>query len=155
MSYRYRLYKNGREQENRRYTLHELRDMGTFLLRDICVREKIMTRWAGVDPRRLDRAELIALLFRYRGREEDYLTDDLSPESAEILKDLSRRALLAAEKLEVPYKIEIQKDVPLSEAGDVLIRHGFTGDHFVGILCDASEDVMAVFEVRGGRMCLI
>lgn len=154
MSYRYRLYKNGREQENRRYTLHELRDMGTFLLRDICVREKIMTRWAGVDPRRLDRAELIALLFRYRGREEDYLTDDLSPESAEILKDLSRRALLAAEKLEVPYKIEIQKDVPLSEAGDVLIRHGFTGDHFVGILCDASEDVMAVFEVRGGRMRL-
>lgn len=92
MSYRYRLYKNGREQENRRYTLHELRDMGTFLLRDICVREKIMTRWAGVDPRRLDRAELIALLFRYRGREEDYLTDDLSPESAEILKDLSRSA---------------------------------------------------------------
>lgn len=128
--------------------------MGTFLLRDICVREKIMTRSAGMDPRRLDRAELIALLFRYRGREEDYLTDDLSPESAEILKDLSRRVLLAAEALEVPYKIEIQKDVPLSEAEDVLIRHGFAGDHFVGILCDASGDVLAVFEVRGGRMCL-
>ena len=154
MSYRYRLYKNGREQENRRYTLHELRDMGTFLLRDICVREKIMTRSAGLDPRRLNREELIALLFRYRGREEDYLMDDLSPESAEILKDLSRRTLLAAEKLELPYKIEIKKDVPLSEAEDVLIRHGFTGDHFVGILCDEPGEVLAVFEVRGGRMCL-
>ncbi len=152
MSYRYRLYKNGREQENRRYTLHELRDMGTFMLRDICVSEKIMTRSAGIDPRRLDRAELIALLFRYRGREEDYLADDLSPESAEMIKDLSRRVSLAAEKLEVPYKIEMKKDVPLSEAEDVLIRHGFTGDHFVGTLSDEEGEVLVVFEVRGERM---
>ena len=87
MSYRYRLYKNGREQENRRYTLHELRDMGTFLLRDICVREKIMTRSAGLDPRRLNREELIALLFRYRGREEDYLMDDLTVRHCMILME--------------------------------------------------------------------
>lgn len=155
MSYKYRLLKNGREQESRRYTWNELRDMGTFMLRDICVREKIMTKSAGIDPKQLNRSELMALLFRYRGREEDYLAEDLTEESAEILKDLTERVSLAAEKLEVPYKIELKKDVPLTEAEDVFIRHGFAGDYFVGTISDEQGSVLAVFEVWGERMSLL
>ncbi len=155
MSYKYRLLKNGREQKTRRYTWGELRDMGTFMLRDICVREKIMTRSAGLDPKQLNRSELMALLFRYRGREEDFLTEDLTEESAQLLKDLTGRVSLAAEKLEMPYKIELKKDVPISEAEDVLVRHGFAGDYFVGTLSDAQGSVLAVFEVRGERMSLL
>ena len=68
MSYRYKLFKNGQERGIQRYTLNELTDMGTFMLRDICVREKIMTRSAGIEPKRLDRDALIELLFRYRGK---------------------------------------------------------------------------------------
>lgn len=154
MAYRYRLYKNGREQGVRRYTLDELREMGTFMLRDICVSEKIMTRSAGVDPKRLDREALIELLFRYRGREEEALADGFWEESVEIVKDLSAMAVMAAEKLEVPNKIEIKKGIPLLEAEDVLVRHGFDGEYFVGTILDEAGDVLAVFEVRGGRMTL-
>ena len=64
MSYRYRLFKDGRQTGGRRYTLDELREMGTFMLRDLCVSERIMTRSAGLDPKRLKREELIELLFQ-------------------------------------------------------------------------------------------
>lgn len=154
MSYRYKLFKNGREQERKRYTLDELNDMGTFMLRDICVREKIMTRSAGIDPKRLDREALIELLFRYRGREEETLADGFWEESVEIVKNLSSAAVMAAEKLEIPNKIEIKKEISLLEAEDVFIRHGFLGEYFVGTISDAEGNVLAVFEVRGGRMTL-
>lgn len=154
VAYRYRLFKNGREQGMRRYTLDELQDMGTFMLRDICVSEKIMTRSAGVDPKRLDREALIELLFRYRGREEESLADGFWEESVGIVKDLAAMAVLAAEKLEMPGKIEIKKDIPLLEAEDVLIRHGFDGEYFVGLILDEAGSVLAVFEVRTGRMTL-
>ena len=154
MSYRYRLFKNGRENGVRRYTLDELRDMGTFMLRDICVREKIMTRSAGIDPKRLDREALIELLFRYRGRESEELADGFWDESVGIVRDLSAKAVMAAEKLEMPSKIEIKKDVPMLEAEDVLIRHGFSGEYFVGAVLDEAGEVLAVFEVQGMRMTL-
>lgn len=154
MSYRYRLLKRGREQEKRRYTWNELREMGTFMLRDICCEEKIMTKSAGMDPRRLNREELLELLFRYRGREEELLADEFSEEAAEILKSLSAMALMAAEKLEMPHKIEIKKGIPLSEAEEVIIRHGFDGSYFVGTLSDAQGNLLAVLEVRGERMSL-
>ena len=154
MSYRYRLFKNGRENDVRRYTLDELRDMGTFMLRDICVSEKIMTRSAGVDPKRLDREALIELLFRYRGREEESLADGFWEESIGIVKNLSAMAVMAAEKLEVPGKIEIKKDIPMLEAEDVLIKHGFDGEYFVGTISDRAGEILAVFEVRGVRMSL-
>ncbi len=153
MSYRYKLHKEGREKSCR-YTWDELNDMGTFMLRDLCVSEKIMTRSAGIDPRRLGREELIGLLYRYRGREEESLADDFQEESVEILKDLSAMAVMAAEKLEVPHKIKLKKGVPLSEAEDVLIRHGFTGEYFVGTISDPEGSILAVFEVRGERMSL-
>ena len=154
VSYRYRLFKNGRENSVRRYTLDELKDMGTFMLRDICVREKIMTRSAGIDPKRLDREALIELLFRYRGREKETLADGFWEESVGIVKDLSAMAVMAAEKLEMPSKIEIKKDIPLLEAEDVLIRHGFSGKYFVGAILDGAGEVLAVFEVQGMRMTL-
>ncbi len=154
MSYGYRLFKYGRDQEKRRYTWNELRDMGTFMLRDICCEEKIMTKSAGIDPKRLNRDELLALLFRYRGREEAVLADEFSEEAAEILRSLSAMTMMAAEKLEVPHKIQMKKGIPLSEAEDVMIRHGFAGSYFVGTLSDAQGNVLAVFEVRGERMSL-
>ncbi len=154
MSYRYRLYKNGRENDGRRYTLDELRDMGTFMLRDICVKERIMTRSAGIDPKRLDREALIELLYRYRGREEKSLADGFWEESVGIVKDLSIMAVMAAEKLEVPNKIEIKKGVPISEAEDVLIKHGFSGEYFIGTISDERGEILAVFEVRGEAMAL-
>lgn len=154
MSYKYKLFKDGREKSLRRYTLDELKDMGTFMLRDICVSEKIMTRSAGIDPKRLGREELIELLFRYRGRDDESLADEFKEESVELLKRQLAMASMAAEKLEVPYKIELKKDVPLLEAEDVLIRHGFSGEHFVGAITDSKGSVLAVFEVRGERMTL-
>lgn len=154
MGYRYRLFKNGREQNMRRYTLDELQDMGTFMLRDICVREKIMTRSAGIDPKRLDREALIELLYRYRGREEEVLADGFWEESVEIVKALASRAVLAAEKLEAPDRIELKKDIPLLEGEDVLISHGFDGEYFLGVILDDAGAVLGVFEVLGSRMTL-
>ena len=116
MSYRYKLFKNGRERGIQRYTLNELTYTGTFMLRDICVREKIMTRSAGIDPKRLDRDALIELLFRYRGKEEETLADGFWEESVGLVKDLSSMAVLASQKLEIPNKIEIKKEVPMLEA---------------------------------------
>ncbi len=153
MAYRYRLFKDG-TKKSRRYTLDELRDMGTFMLRDICVSEKIMTRSAGIDPKRLGREELIELLYRYRGREEESLADEFQEESVDILRRLSAMSSMAAEKLEAPYKIEVKRGVPILEAEDVLIRHGFAGDYFVGTISHPDGTILAVFEVRGGRMTL-
>lgn len=154
VAYRYRLFKNGREQDVRRYTLDELRDMGTFMLRDICVSEKIMTKSAGVDPRRLDREALIELLFRYRGSKEETLAAGFWEESVGIVRDLSARAAMAAERLEVPNKIELKRDIPLLEAEDILIRHEFAGEYFIGTISNEAGDVLAVFEVHGMRMTL-
>ena len=128
--------------------------MGTFMLRDICVREKIMTRSAGIEPKRLDRDALIELLFRYRGKEEETLADGFWEESVGLVKDLSSMAVLASQKLEIPNKIEIKKDIPMLEAEDVFIKHGFPGEYFVGTISDAEENILAVFEVRKERMTL-
>lgn len=154
MSYRYKLFKNGQERGIQRYTLNELTDMGTFMLRDICVREKIMTRSAGIDPKRLDRDALIELLFRYRGKEEETLADGFWEESVGLVKDLSSMAVLASQKLEIPNKIEIKKEVPMLEAEDIFIKHGFPGEYFVGTISDAEGNILAIFEVRKERMTL-
>lgn len=147
MPYKYRLIKNQSERDNTRYTLEELKDMGTFLLRDICVREKIMTRSAGLDPTRLDRDALIGLLYRYRGRSEDALADHFFEDGADILKTLTEKAFIAVEELEIPHKIEITKDIPLLAEQEIMVRHGFKGEHFLGVLADGDGQVMAVLEV--------
>lgn len=153
MSYRYKLFKNGQERGIQRYTLNELTDMGTFMLRDICVREKIMTRSAGIEPKRLDRDALIELLFRYRGKEEETLADGFWEESVGLVKDLSSMAVLASQKLEIPNKIEIKKRFPCWRRR-CFIKHGFPGEYFVGTISDAEENILAVFEVRKERMTL-
>lgn len=154
MSYKYRLYKDGRDEEPVTYTLDELNCMGTFMLRDICVREKIMTRSASLDAKRLGREALIELLYRYRGKKEESLLEDFPAESVDLLRRLAKRADAAAEKLELPSKIELKNGIPLLEDEDVLVRHGFEGEYFLGLWEDGEGDILAVFEVRGNRMSL-
>lgn len=154
MPYKYRLMKNNPERDYTRYTLEELRDMGTFLLRDICVREKIMTHSAGIDPARLDRDALIELLYRYRGKREDALTNVFLEDGAGILKTLTAKACIAAEELEIPHKIEITRDIPLLAEQEILVRHGFAGEHFLGVLADPEGRVTAVLEVIGNCVTL-
>ncbi len=154
MSYRYRLFKDGRQTGGRRYTLDELREMGTFMLRDLCVSERIMTRSAGLDPKRLKREELIELLFRYRGKEEELLADDFSEDSVSIIKSLSARAKLAPERLTAPGRLALKRGTPVSEAEDIFLEHGFSGTHFVGIISDGDGAVLAVFEVQENRLTL-
>ncbi len=154
MSYRYRLFKDGRQTGGRRYTLDELREMGTFMLRDLCVSERIMTRSAGLDPKRLKREELIELLFRYRGKEEELLADDFSEDSVSIIKSLSARAKLAPERLTAPGRLALKRGTPVSEAEDIFLEHGFLGTHFVGIISDGDGAVLAVFEVQENRLTL-
>lgn len=153
LSYRYKLYQDNSEKTDTRYTLDELMDMGTFMLRDICVREKIMTKSAGIDAKRLKREELIELLFRYRGKQKESLAGEFSKEAAELLKIMSEKAAIAPEKLEIPYKIELKKDIPLLEEEDVRVHHGFAGEHFLGVL-SADGEILAVFEIRDDRMSL-
>ena len=154
MSYRYRLFKDGRQTGGRRYTLDELREMGTFMLRDLCVSERIMTRSAGLDPKRLKREELIELLFRYRGKEEELLADDFSEDSVSIIKSLSARAKLAPERLTAPGRLALKRGTPVSEAEDIFLEHGFSGTHFVGLISDGDGAVLAVFEVQENRLTL-
>lgn len=154
MSYRYRLIKDNREREIARYTLDELNCMGDFQLRDICVREKIMTQSAGIHPSGLDREALIELIFRYRGKQEEGLLDSFSQESAQMLKEMASRAFLAPEPLTLPFKIELIKDIPLMAEQEVLISHGFEGQRFLGILMDSQGDVKAVLEILGNRATL-
>ncbi len=154
MSYTYRLYKDGRQTGGRRYTLDELQEMGTFMLRDICVSERIMTRSAGLDPKRLNREELIELLFRYRGKEEELLADDFSEDSVSIIKSLSARAKLAPERLLAPGRLDLKRGAPVTEAEDIFLEHGFLGAHFVGTLSDGEGEILAVIEVYENRLTL-
>lgn len=154
MSYKYRLTKDSKGKEEIRYTLEELKNMGTFLLRDICVQEKIMTRQAGIDPQRLKREDLIELLYRYRGRKEETLIDGFPEESVQLLKELAKSASLVAEELKIPQKLEIIKDIPLMEDQEILISHGFSGQHFLGLLTDSKGEILAVLEVKNRFLTL-
>lgn len=154
VSYRYKLYQDNSRKEMVRYTMDELQGMGTFMLRDICVRERIMTQSAGTQPKRLGRPELIRLLFRYRGKHEEALKDAFLEESAALLGMLIKKASIAAEKLELPYKIEIKKDIPLLKEEGVRISHGFEGEYFLGALKDSEGNLLALFELHGDRLSL-
>lgn len=155
MSYQYKLYIEERDNSIRRYTLEELRDMGTFMLRDICVRERIMTHLAGTDARRLDREALIELLYRYRGKEAEVLADGFPEESVLIMKRLIEKASIAAEKIEIPQKLELIRGIPLLAGQEVMIHHGFSGELFLGALTDSSGNIKAVFEVQKNRLVLM
>lgn len=154
MSYRYRLLRENRNRESIRYTMDELQGMGTFMLQDICAREKIMTRSAGIEPRRLNREALIQLLFRYRGRNEETLVDEFPKESVEVLSELLKRAAVAAERLEAPYKIQVRKDISLTGDMGVRVHHEFEGNYFVGALTSAEGDIWAVAEVKDGNLLI-
>lgn len=154
VSYKYRLTKDSRGKEEIRYTLEELKNMGTFRLRDICVQEKIMTRQAGIDPQRLKREDLIDLLYRYRGRKEETLLDGFPEESVQLLKELAKGASLAAAELKIPQKLEIIKDIPLMEDQEILISHGFSGRNFLGLITDQEGEILAVLEVKNRFLTL-
>lgn len=147
VSYKYKLTKDNRKNSHKRYTLDELQCMGTFLLRDICVREKIMTQRAGIDPQNLNREALIELLYRYRGRKEETLTEDFPEESVLLLKELLSKTSLAAEPLVIPYKLELTKEVPLLKDQEVRLQHGFSGSYLLGLLTDSQGEIWAVAEV--------
>lgn len=154
VSYRYKLYQDNRRNDTVRYTMDELQSMGTFMLRDICVRERIMTHSAGTQPKRLSRPELIRLLFRYRGRHEEALKDVFMEESATLLGELVKKASIAAEKLELPYKLELKMDIPLLREEGVRISHGFEGEYFLGMLFSREGRLLALFEIHGDILSL-
>lgn len=154
MSYTYRLHKGQKNKDVSRYTIEELQAMGTFMLHDICARERIMTYSAGIDPKRLSREELIRLLYRYRGKQEERLKDIFDGESALLLEALIKKAAVAPEKLELPYRLELKKDIPLLPEEGIRISHGFGGGYFLGILTDNRGKAQALFEIYEDRLTL-
>ncbi|SNS15265.1 hypothetical protein SAMN05446037_100512 [Anaerovirgula multivorans] len=68
MGYSYKLFKNKKEvTSNGRYRENELRKMTTFQLREICSKEKLVSNT--LNP--LDKEELVRLIMRYRGIDEN------------------------------------------------------------------------------------
>lgn len=154
MAYNYRVYQKTAEKKNIRYTRQDLESMGTFLLRDICVREKIMTQGAGLQPQRMERKDLIELLYRYRGKQEDALAEDFPEESVKLLEKMLGRLCLTPDKLEVPFKIAVKRNIPLLVDNAVSIIHEFEGEYFCAVLTDGKGKIQAVFEVKGQYLTL-
>lgn len=154
MPYGYKVRHREEKGENIRYTRQELEDMGTFMLRDICVREKISTRGASLNARAMDRDALIELLYRYRGRQDEKLLHAFPAESVEILDRIITKLTLLPDRFEAPFKLTVKKGIPLTASKGVKVLHGLEGETFCGVLADREGHVRAVFELEGQTLLL-
>lgn len=94
--YRYVLNQTGNINSTTkgRYYKRDLELMTTFLLREICIKEKIL---AGViNP--LDRDDLIRVILRYRGAEENLLIKKYNEKGYEALRNVISKVKNALSK---------------------------------------------------------
>lgn len=121
--YRYVLNQTGNINSTTkgRYYKRDLELMTTFLLREICIKEKIL---AGViNP--LDRDDLIRVILRYRGAEENLLIKKYNEKGYEALRNVISKVKMHYQNdiyLECSAKITVYQNRALDFYDNLVIK---------------------------------
>lgn len=114
MAYTYRLRtKEDKQKNDTIYTPEELEGMPTFMLHDICVKEKIMTGKAGVPVSHLSRHQLTELILRYRGKKNQDFNRAFPYNTSQKMFEILKQYGICNSKTEVdiPSKIELYEGI--------------------------------------------
>lgn len=154
MAYTYRLRtKEDQQKKGNTYTPEELEGMPTFMLHDICVKEKIMTGQAGVPVSHLSRTQLTDLILRYRGKRlEEFVREFPLERSKEMLSILLKTGSpLGKTEIDIPSKIELFQGVGIEEPEGIRISCEGPDLFSYALLTEEEGRLLGVFHIRDGN----